>query len=79
MALSLPRGKSIFLPKLPPELTDFRETHKYLQALVTEVEAQLREGFTNVNFILSTGTSGTFDDSAGNTVTVQSGIITALA
>lgn len=78
MALTLPRGGAIFLPQLPTEFTDLKQTHKYLQDLITEIELQLREARVNTSFVLDTGTSGTFVDSDGNTVTVQSGIITGL-
>ena len=77
MALTLPNGGNVFLPMIPKEMN--KETSEYIQKMVTVLEERFRKDFENVNYILSTGTSGSFVDSDGNTVTVQSGIITALA
>ena len=78
MALSLPNGSNVFLPKVPPDLSENAGLSEYLQKLVTALEERFRKDFDNTHFIVSTGTSGSFTDSAGNTITVESGIITSL-
>lgn len=78
MGLNLPNPRNVFLPELPPSLKGKPE-YQYLQDLKTALEKQFSKEFDNVYSIVSTGASGTFVDSGGNTVTVQSGIITGLS
>lgn len=78
MGLNLPNPRNVFLPELPPTLKGKPE-YQYLQDLKTALEKQFSKEFDNVYSIVSTGASGTFVDSGGNTVTVQSGIITGLS
>ena len=78
MGLNLPNPRNIFLPDIPTSLKGKPEGD-YLQDLKTSLELQFAKGFDNVYSIVSTGTSGSFVDSGGNTITVQSGIITSLS
>lgn len=77
MGLNLPNPRNVFLPEVPAALKGKPEG-EYLQNLKTALELQFAKGFDNVYSILSTGTSGTFVGSGGETVTVQSGIIISL-
>ena len=78
MGINLPNARNVFLPELPPSMRGKPE-YQYLQDLKTALELQFAKGFDNVYSVVSTGTSGTFVDSGGNTLTVQSGIITSLS
>jgi hypothetical protein len=78
MGLNLPNPRNIFLPEVPASLKGKPEGD-YLQNLKTALELQFAKGFDNIYSVVSTGTSGSFVDSGGNTVTVQSGIITSLS
>ena len=86
MGINLPNARGVFLPKVPMEIED-KATRDYLDRLKREIETQFARAFDNAYQIvsttvitnLSTGTSGSFDDSAGNTVTVATGLITALS
>ena len=75
--LSLPNARNVFLPSLPLSMRGKPE-YQYLQDLKTSVELYLAKQFDNTYSIVAAGVSGTFVDSAGNTITVQSGIITSL-
>lgn len=76
MGLNLPNPRSAFLPVVP-EVED-KALSNYLKQLVETLEKHLAGQFDNVYSILSTGTSGTFKSSAGDTITVSNGVITAL-
>jgi hypothetical protein len=78
MGLNLPNPRNVFLPEVPDDLKGKPEG-KYLQDLKTTLELQFAKSFDNVYSLVSTGASGSFVDSGGNTVTVQSGIITSLS
>lgn len=78
MGLNLPNPRNVFLPELPPSMRGKPE-YQYLKDLKNALELQLSKAFDNTYSIVSTGTSGTFTKSGGGTVTVQSGIITALS
>jgi hypothetical protein len=78
MGLNLPNPRNVFLPEVPASLKGKPEG-EYLQSLKTALELQFAKGFDNVYSVVSTGTSGTFVGSGGGTITVQSGIITALS
>jgi len=79
MAINLPGGRNVFLPSLPLSFSDLASVHEYMSDMKIAIEKQLAKSFENVYAIVNTGTTGTFVDSAGNTVTVTNGIITALA
>jgi len=74
MGLNLPNPRNAFLPELPQSMRGKPE-YQYLQDLKTALELQLAKQFDNTYSILSTGTSTTFVDSSGKTVTVTNGII----
>jgi len=78
MGLNLPNPRNVFLPELPLSMRGKPE-FQYLQDLKTALELQFGKVFDNTYSVVSTGTSGTFVDSGGNTVTVQSGVITNLS
>ena len=78
MGLNLPNPRNVFLPSLPQSMREIKDVEKYLNDLKTALELQLAKSFDNTYSIVSTGTSGTFVDSAGSTITVVSGIITSL-
>jgi len=78
MGLNLPNPRNVFLPELPLSMRGKPE-FQYLQDLKTALELQFGKVFDNVYSVVSTGTSGTFVDSGGNTVTVQSGVVTSLS
>lgn len=73
MSLELPNPRSVFLPVVPSSVTG--ELKEYLNSLVLAIEQQFSRQFDNTYHIVSTGTSGTFVDSSGNTITVANGII----
>ena len=80
MGLTLPNPRStVFIPVVPDKATDAEAIKTYLKSLTLELERQFGRQFDNVYSIVSTGTSGSFVDSDGNTVTVESGIITGLS
>ena len=82
MAVELPNSRNIFLPQLPEDLSDPKVVREYMQRLVTEMEKAYTRNFDNVDAVrnvVHSGTSGTFIDSLGATVTVVNGIITALS
>jgi hypothetical protein len=78
MALNLPNPRNVFLPELPLSVREVSDIEKYLKDLRAALELQFSKGFDNTYSIVSTGTSGTFTASGGNTITVQSGIITSI-
>ena len=77
MALTLPNPGNIFLPSIPKGLDPVMT--KYLEDLTRVLIDLHKKSFDNTYSIVSTGTSGTFKSSAGDSITVQSGVITALA
>ena len=79
MGINLPGARNVFLPSLPPSLSSVSGVVEYLENLKSALEKEFSKGFENVYTILSTGTSGSFVDSLGATVTVVNGIITGLA
>lgn len=81
MSVNLVHARRIFLPKVPPEIEDAK-LKDYLQRLTDAIEnmnAALVDNDGVAVSSINTGTSGTFDDSAGGTVTVADGLITGLA
>ena len=78
MGINLPGARNVFLPSLPPLLNSITGVADYLKDLKLSLEKEFSKSFENVYTILSTGTSGTFKDSGGNTVTVTNGIIVSL-
>ena len=80
MSVNLLHGRKTFIVQVPP-LAD-KEIKDYLMRLTENIEkvyTQLVDNDTVVMSIINTATSGTFDDSAGGTVTVTDGLITGLA
>jgi len=77
--IELPNPRNTTFPVVPDTANDVEAIKEYLTRLVNELEDYTRGSFDNVYAIVSTGTSGSFIDSLGNTVTVVSGIITGLA
>jgi len=80
MTINLPNGRTTFTPKVP-EIDD-QELTDYLNALRTQIDKVHAMAFDNadaIRSVINTGTSGSFVDSDGNTVTVVDGLITALA
>ncbi len=78
MGINLPGGRNVFLPSLPPSLREVSEVVTYLKDFKSAIEKEFSKSFDNVYTLVATGTSGTFKDSAGNTVTVTNGIIVSL-
>lgn len=81
MTVNLPNTRNVFMPEVPHGLED-RLLRDYLETLVREVDRMYTKLFDNddaIRNVINTGTSGTFVDSDGNTVTVSDGLITALA
>lgn len=76
MSITLPNARGIFMPQVPDGLD--AKTSEYLKKLVNAIEMSLAKEFDNVATLVNTGTSGIFIDSAGATVTVDSGIIVSL-
>jgi hypothetical protein len=81
MAVNLLHPRKTFLPKVPADIED-KELREYLSRLTDALENMYTKLVDNDDIVVSmvnTGTSGSFDDSAGGTVTVVKGIITGLA
>jgi len=79
MGINLPGARNVFLPSLPPSVREVSEIATYLKDFKAAVEKEFSKSFDNTYTILSTGTSGTFKSSAGDTITIVNGIVTALA
>lgn len=78
MAINLPGPRNVFLPPVPDAIQD-KALRDYLIELKRSMEAQLPRQFENAYAIVSTGTSGTFKSSAGDTITISSGIVTGIS
>jgi len=79
MGINLPGARGVFLPALPPSFAGVSDAYEYVKNLKSSLEREFTKTFDNVYTIVSTGTSGSFVDSLGATVTVVNGIITGLA
>ena len=78
--VDLPSARRTFVPKVPAEIQD-EAIRKYLDTLREAIEEVHTKAFDNadrIRAVINTGTSGSFVDSDGNTVTVTTGLITAL-
>ena len=81
MSLTLPNPRSVFIPEPPREITD-PVMVRYLTDVMEAVMQMHQRLFDNdyyITSIINTGTSGSFVDSDGNTITVADGLITDLA
>lgn len=78
MGINLPNPRSVFIPVLPPSFSSLADVYTYIDRLKNALEKEFTKAFDNTYSVVSTGTSGTFVDSNGNTITVVNGIITSL-
>ena len=79
MSINLLHGRKVFLPKVPDvEDAQVKEYLSKLSDAVENIYTKLVDNDGVAVAAINTGTSGTFDDSAGNTITIVDGIITSL-
>ena len=80
MSIDLPNSRVTFIPQVPQDIQD-ASVKTYLGRLKVELEGIHKKAFDNadaIRSVINTGTSGTFVDSDGNTITVTDGLITSL-
>lgn len=81
MSINLIHGRKIFLPKVPNNIEDVA-MQQYVSRLSDAIENMYTKLVDNDSVAIdtiNTGTSGSFVDSDGNTITVTNGLITGLA
>ena len=80
MSIELPNPRTIFPVTVPSSIQDpaLVEYLDYLRRAIEEVYIKAFDNADAIRSVINTGTTGTFVDSTGNTITVKDGLITAL-